>query len=76
MEIEDLVDEILEKLYSDPQHPDKYTNMRIVRADIWSMVETYTDELDAGRIEELEEELAEAESQIKTLEEQLAEANE
>jgi dihydroneopterin aldolase len=72
MEIEDLVDEILEKLYSDPQHPDKYTNTRIVRADIWSLVETYTDQIESDRVERLEVALNKAEAVIRGLEETVA----
>lgn len=73
MDIEDLVDEILSKLYSDPLHPDKFTNERIIRADIWSLIETYTDQIESDKVDGLQIALSRAEATIRGLEDTVAE---
>ena len=59
MDIETLVDEILARtLHADPVADDPGIDERITRADVWSLIETYTDELVNDRITTLEAELA------------------
>ena len=55
MDIETLVDEILARtLHADPVADDPGIDERITRADVWSLIETYTDGIVDDRINELE----------------------
>ena len=64
MEIDDLLDLVLEKVHSEPQHADKAVNERIVRADLYSLVEDYTRSYESYRINDLVQALERAEGTI------------
>lgn len=58
MEIETIVDEIIERTrHSDPLDDNAFVNERIMRADVWTLLETYTNNLIDDRIQQLTEEL-------------------
>lgn len=68
MEIEDLVNEIIERvLHSDPVHSDEFVNERIIRADVWSLIETYTSGIVDARTNELEIQIESLKDDIKGL---------
>ena len=51
MEIEELVDLLMEKTrHSEPQDDRPFVNERMVRSDVWALVESYTETIVDDRI--------------------------
>jgi hypothetical protein len=58
MEIEELVELLMEKTrHSEPQDDRPFVNERMVRSDVWALVESYTETIVDDRIATLEREL-------------------
>jgi len=64
MEIDDLVELILERVNSEPQHADRHVNERIVYHDLYSLIEDYTQSYESYRINDLVQALERAEGTI------------
>ena len=69
MDISELVDEILERVDGDAVSSDPYTDRRILRSDIWNLIDNY--ETDQGKANEL----AELQHEIETLQKENDELN-
>jgi hypothetical protein len=63
---EDLVDEIVEiAFHSEPSDPNRYTNERMKRAEIWDLIQTYDKEREKEEGELLSDQLEDAEDTIQ-----------